>query len=627
MQGDQMNGDRNIEDKLPGSNNGQLAKVDAAELRPTRSKGTLANREESSLFTATNFGQSVVFQQSQVWSRAIVWGIMGITGALVLWACFARIDEAIPAAGKLEPLTDVKKVQAPISGVVKKVFVKNGDKVKAGDLLVQLESSVPESQLSSLASTKAALEEENRFYRSQLGSTATTTAVPKNANIKAEVLSLTKSRNALVAENKVFATELAGGNGSNLSADEQSRLNTKRNYQNSQIVGGNLDVGQVKKQMSENLVKQQGFQSQIESTKNIIGTIRSGIDSNKSKMVSELAQVDRQMAQNKARLIATQKSLGINQGILTDIKPAAEAGALSRVQVSRQEQEVSTKVSELEQQTQEQSRLQLEKQRIISSGNTDAQNQQQRLQEQQQQIKQRESDINQLKEEYSRLQLSAQRGVVKTSENVSGNRVNTQDRIAANTNKIAEIDSQINKIIVENEKKITEIGSQLTQAGQNLKYQEIRSPADGTVFELKAFNEGTVNSNSNEPVVQIVPDNNLIAKIYITNKDIGFVKKDSKVDVRIDAFPFSEFGDVKGTLEWVGSDALPPDQIYNYYRFPARVKLDSQSLRVNQGGTTRDIQLQTGMALNANIKLRDRTVMSIFTEMFTRQSDSLKNVR
>jgi len=25
--------------------------------------------------------------------------------------------------------------------------------------------------------------------------------------------------------------------------------------------------------------------------------------------------------------------------------------------------------------------------------------------------------------------------------------------------------------------------------------------------------------------------------------------------------PFSEFGDVKGQLVWIGSDALPPDQI------------------------------------------------------------------
>ncbi len=43
---------------------------------------------------------------------------MGITAALVTWACFARIEEAIPAQGKLEPVDDVKKVQAPIGGVV-----------------------------------------------------------------------------------------------------------------------------------------------------------------------------------------------------------------------------------------------------------------------------------------------------------------------------------------------------------------------------------------------------------------------------------------------------------------------------------------------------------------------------
>jgi hemolysin D len=635
-----VNRNQNVEDQYGNSGkngNGQLAKADAVEMRPSRPKGAMSNREETSLFTATNFGQSVVFQQSKVWSRAIVWGIIGITAGLITWACFARLEEAVPAQGKLEPVEDVKKVQSPISGVVKKVFVKNGDKVKTGDILMQLESTLPESQLVYLNATKVSLEQANSFYRSQMNSGTAINVDVSKLNIKADILSSTKNRSALVAENKLYRAELNGSSTATLTAEQRSRLQSNINELNTRVSSGKLSVGQTEKQMSENRAKRQGLLNQIDSSNSIIASINSSMESSRNRNQAELSQVDRQIDQTKAGITNAQQSLASNQKILRNIKPAAAEGALSQVQVERQEQEVNKGTADLERQNQEQSRLQQEKKRLLAASQSDKQTQQQRLEEQQQQIKQRRSEIAQLNEEYARLGLNANQGVEKIKNDVALTQKDLYAKISENDKQIASIDSQLNKEITENEKKLAEINNQLTQANQNLKYQDIRSPADGTVFELKAYNEGVVNNNSPEPLLQVVPDNNLIAKVYITNKDIGFVtarfaeaqknKESLEVDVRIDSFNFSEFGDIKGTLEWIGSDVLPPDQNYQFYRFPARIKLKDQFLNIKQSTGSKDMPLKTGMSINANIKLRDRTVMSIFTEQFTRQSDSLKNVR
>jgi HlyD family secretion protein len=123
--------------------------------------------------------------------------------------------------------------------------------------------------------------------------------------------------------------------------------------------------------------------------------------------------------------------------------------------------------------------------------------------------------------------------------------------------------------------------------------------------------------------MKVVPEEALLVKAYIPNKDIGFVKEGMPADIRIDAFPFSEFGDVKGAVTSIGSDALPPTQIRPYYSFPVTIKPDRQSLSIRG----REVPLQSGMAVSANIKIRQRSVMSLFTDGFIRQVDQLQNVR
>ncbi|HHP7243500.1 MAG TPA: hemolysin D, partial [Elainellaceae cyanobacterium] len=71
------------------------------------------------------------------------------------------------------------------------------------------------------------------------------------------------------------------------------------------------------------------------------------------------------------------------------------------------------------------------------------------------------------------------------------------------------------------------------------------------------------------------------------------------------------------------SDALPPDEIRPFYTFPTKIQLDQQSLVING----KEVNLQSGMSISTNIKTRERRVITIFTDLFVRKLESLKNTR
>ena len=475
----------------------------------------------------SEFDRPVVLQQSPVWSRLIIWGISGVTVAAVAWACLFKIEEAIPATGQLKPQGAVKDVQVPVSGVVREIFIEDGQQVRKGEVLLQLNPKATRSELDYLSKTGVALKQENAFYRSQLQGD---TPQQQPTNIPPDMLSLAQSRQALVAEIRLFRVLLNGKGESDLNPEERLRLRSS----------------------------QQDVASRTEAAKLRVG------------------QLEQQLRETKIQLASAQRTLEVNQGILDDITPLAKSGGLSKVQYLRQLQEVETG----------------------------------------------EAEAKRLAEEEIRLELAIAEGKEEVTTIVSSSSSDLLRDIATNDKQIAEIDSQFTKQMVENQKQIADITNRLNQAKLTLQYQEVKSPVDGKVFDLKAHTPGFV-ANASEPILKIVPSDSLVAEVYITNKDIGFIKEGMAVDVRVDSFPFSEFGDIKGTLESIGSDALEPTQTEPFYRFPATVELQKQALTIND----RALPLQSGMSISVNIKVRKRTVMSIFTDQFTRQVDQLKGLR
>ena len=161
----------------------------------------------------------------------------------------------------------------------------------------------------------------------------------------------------------------------------------------------------------------------------------------------------------------------------------------------------------------------------------------------------------------------------------------------------------------ESQKQLAQINNQLSEVRVTLGYQTLVSPANGLVFDLRPASPGFVVTGE-DPVLKIVPTDVLVARAYITNRDIGFIRRGQIAKVRVDAYPYNEFGELTGEVVSIGSDVLEPDANFNYYRFPVTIKLDKTGL-VSRG---KNLPLLSGMSVSVNIVLRKRPVISLFTE-------------
>jgi len=75
------------------------------------------------------------------WSRSLLWAIMFLMVVTICWASWAEIDIIATAQGKIVPSGQVKIIQPLETGVVKTIFIKEGQHVKAGDKLIALDNT------------------------------------------------------------------------------------------------------------------------------------------------------------------------------------------------------------------------------------------------------------------------------------------------------------------------------------------------------------------------------------------------------------------------------------------------------------------------------------------------------
>jgi len=206
--------------------------------------------------------------------------------------------------------------------------------------------------------------------------------------------------------------------------------------------------------------------------------------------------------------------------------------------------------------------------------------------------------------------------VASTQEELSKNRARAaaQRMITSSTKERLDLDS---------ERLESQTVEEKAQALNRL--SDLRSRVDLTI--IRASMAGKISGLSKQPgqlvaageeVVSVIPDDRDVAKLVVPDMNVGFLSPGMEVQLRLDAYTYSEFGSIKGRLVDVGPSLLPPDK--NSPRapyFPAKVKLQAQSIKISG----KQIPLRSGMGVTALIKVRDKPMITLLTDMFSKGGD------
>ncbi|MEA5389876.1 HlyD family efflux transporter periplasmic adaptor subunit [Cyanobium gracile UHCC 0139] len=263
-----------------------------------------------------------------------------------------------------------------------------------------------------------------------------------------------------------------------------------------------------------------------------------------------------------------------------------------------------------------------------------------RYKQQQLRLKQVELDrylqFNDTEQRVLRQSLTLEKDVLGRLETLNKEGATAELQYLSQRNKVQEVqgkleETQVDRLrqqailqqgVREIQSELADLRSKLTELNVNIRYQEIRAPESGVVFELKSRSRGFV-AQTSEPVMKVVPFDKLEARVEVPSREIGFVSVGKAADISIDSFPATDFGVLQGTVRRIGSDALPPDQMDNFYRFPVDIRLNSQQLKLKSGKV---LPLQVGMSLTANVKLRKVTYLQLLLSDFKDKADALRQI-
>ncbi|MBW4474795.1 MAG: HlyD family type I secretion periplasmic adaptor subunit [Stenomitos rutilans HA7619-LM2] len=146
-----------------------------------------------------------------------------------------------------------------------------------------------------------------------------------------------------------------------------------------------------------------------------------------------------------------------------------------------------------------------------------------------------------------------------------------------------------------------------------LQQRDVRSPIDGTLFELPTQQAGAV-LQPGQTIAQIAPKNvPLVLRANMSSRESGFLEVGMPVKVKFDAYPFQDYGITEGHVAWVSPDSKMTETAQGTVEsFELEITLDRPYIQT----ANKQIALTPGQAATGEVIVRQRRIIDFILDPF-----------
>jgi hemolysin D len=422
---------------------------------------------------------------------------------------------------------------------------------------------------------------------------------------KAKTLELNSSVSGKVT--KILAKEgQVVAKGQKLLKIESAAVTSQLEQQREKLVGQKNQLAQLKSLKNKHLqtldFQQQRNQSQIKEKQAQLAQVKKTVESSGKVYTS-------QQNEKKARLVQAQEAIQTSQAAveLARIRVHATAEKIPRYRQAYQKGAIS------------QDRL-MEAIQLAREAKTEAQKAKFELKQAQASLREVRSSYQtlveeqEIEQEQTKLRLSEEEGSFTSLQHTNDlTLLQTEEKLKDTEAQIASLKGEIAQ--AENQLKALEF--QLTQ-------YTIKAPVAGTVFEFPIQNaEATVESGETIAMIaqvknNLYPESDLVLRAKMPSSKTAFLKTGLPAKIKLDAYPFQDYGIVEGHVSWISPDSKVAENPQSGLTdeqgefFELEISVDQTYLAA--GGEK--INITPGQTATAEVVVRQRRMIDYFLEPF-----------